>query len=116
MQFLIAFVIGGTICALAQLVLDMTKLAPVHILVSLTVIGAVLSGLGLYEPFVNFAGAGALVPVSGFGSSIASGMYSEFKTLGWEGLFTGAFEITGLGVTAAVIFGSIIALVSKPKD
>lgn len=116
MQYIIAFVVGGLICAVAQLVLDISKLAPVHVLVGLTVLGAILNGVGVYEPFVDFAGAGALVPVSGFGSSIASGMFSEVQRLGWEGLFTGAFEITGLGVTAAVVFGSIIALISKPKD
>jgi len=116
MQYLIAFLVGGTICALAQLVLDHTKLALPHVLVGLTVLGAILSGFGIYEPFVKFAGAGALIPVCGFGNAIATGMLQEVKRLGWEGLFTGAFEITGLGVTAAVVFGSVIALVSKPKD
>lgn len=116
MQYLIAFLVGGAICGLAQAVLDNSKLTPAHVLVGLTVIGAILSGLGIYQPFIKFAGAGALIPVSGFGNAIATGMLQEVKRLGWEGLFTGAFEITGLGVTAAVVFGSVIALVSKPKD
>jgi stage V sporulation protein AE len=114
-QYLIAFLVGGIICAGSQIVLEYTKLTSAHVLVGLVVLGAVLSGLGLYEPFLDFAGAGALIPVSGFGSSITSGMISEVRRLGWEGLFTGAFEITGLGTAAAVIFGSVIALLCKPK-
>ena len=116
MSYVIAFLTGGLICAAAQLVLEYTQLTPAHVLVGLTVIGALLEGLGIYEPFLKFAGAGALVPVSGFGSSIARGMLSEIKRLGWEGLFTGAFEITGLGLAAAVVFGSLMAIVSKPRD
>lgn len=114
MQYLIAFLVGGTICALAQLVLDKAKCTPAHILVGLVCLGALANGLGLYEPFQNFAGAGALIPVMGFGSSITSGMISEVKRLGWEGLFTGAFEITGLGLAASIVFSSILALVRKP--
>ena len=116
MQYLIAFVVGGLICAVAQLVLEYTKLAPVHVLVGLTVLGAISAGIGIYEPFLQFAGTGALVPVSGFGSSITRGMLSEIKRLGWEGLFTGAFEITGLGLAAAVVFGSLMAIASRPRD
>ncbi|NLY10293.1 MAG: SpoVA/SpoVAEb family sporulation membrane protein [Firmicutes bacterium] len=115
MSLLIAFLVGGTICAIGQIVLDTTKLTPAHVLVGFTITGAILNGLGIYEPFIQFAGAGALIPVSGFGSAIASGMLAEVKRLGWEGLFTGAFEITGLGVTAAVVFASIIALIAKPR-
>lgn len=115
MEFVIAFLVGGAICACAQLVLDTTKLTSAHVLVVLVILGAVLNGLGLYEPFQEFAGAGALVPVLGFGSSITKGMVSEVKRIGWEGLFTGAFEITGLGLAAAIVFSSIVALISKPK-
>lgn len=114
MQFLIAFAVGGIICALAQLILDTYKCTNAHILVGLVVLGAVLNGLGIYEPFQEFAGAGALVPVLGFGSSITTGMLSEVKRLGWEGLFTGAFEITGLGLAAAIVFSSLFALLRKP--
>ncbi|NLJ80526.1 MAG: SpoVA/SpoVAEb family sporulation membrane protein [Firmicutes bacterium] len=115
MRFIIAFGVGGLICAGAQLILDTTKLKPAHILVGLVVLGAVLSGLGLYEPFQEFAGAGALIPVIGFGSSITKGMLAEVERLGWEGLFTGAFEITGLGLAAAIVFSSIVALICKPR-
>lgn len=114
MQFLIAFAVGGIICALAQLIFDTYKCTNAHILVGLVVLGAVLNGLGIYEPFQEFAGAGALVPVLGFGSSITTGMLSEVKRLGWEGLFTGAFEITGLGLAAAIVFSSLFALLRKP--
>ena len=116
MQYVIAFLVGGLICALAQVILEYTSLTPAHVLVTFTVLGAVLSGIGVYEPFLNFAGAGALVPVSGFGSSITKGMLSEIKQLGWEGIFTGAFEITGLGLAAAVVFGSLMAIASRPRD
>ncbi len=111
-----AFLVGGAICALAQIAYDNTKLSTGHILVSLTIIGAILGGLGLYDLLVDFAGAGALIPVSGFGSSIVTGMLVETKRLGWEGLFTGAFEITGLGLTSAIIFGTLMAVLFRPKD
>ncbi len=115
MEYLIAFLVGGTICAFGQVLLDYAKITPAALLVGLTVTGSVLSGLGLYAPFLEFAGAGALIPVSGFGHAITHGMLQEVRRLGWEGLFTGAFEIVGLGVTAAVVFGSLIALVARPK-
>lgn len=116
MEYLIAFIVGGLICALAQIILEYTKLTPAHVLVGFVVAGAILGGLGIYEPFYQFAGAGALIPVSGFGNAIAKGMLSEVEKLGWEGLFTGAFEITGLGLAAAIVFGSLIALIAKPRD
>ncbi|MGI6034577.1 MAG: SpoVA/SpoVAEb family sporulation membrane protein [Limnochordia bacterium] len=115
MTYLWAFLIGGAICALAQLIMDVFKLPPAYILVGLTVTGAVLNGLGLYQPLLEFAGAGALIPVCGFGNAIATGIIAEVKRLGWEGLFTGAFELTGLGVTSAVVFGFLVALVSGPR-
>ncbi len=115
-SYIWAFLIGGLICGLAQLVLDHTNLTPAHVLVGLTMLGAILTGLGLYQPIVDLAGAGAVVPVSGFGNAITTGMINEAKRLGWIGLFTGAFEFTGLGVTAAIIFGFIFAVLSVPKD
>ena len=110
-SYVIAFLTGGLICAAAQLVLEYTQLTPAHVLVGLTVIGALLGGLGIYEPFLKFAGAGAL---SRERFAVLRRMLSEIKRLGWEGLFTGAFEITGLG--CAVVFGSLMAIVSKPRD
>ena len=116
MSYLIAFFVGGAICALGQLVLELTGWTPAQLLVILTIIGGVLGGLGLYQPFLEFAGAGALIPVSGFGSSVALGAISEAKRIGFMGLFTGAFEIVGKGLTAAVIFGFLMALVFNPKE
>lgn len=115
MEYLIAFVTGGLICAVSQLVLDQFKLTPAHVLVGLVVIGAALSGLGVYQRFADFAGAGALVPVSGFGSSITIGVLRDLDKLGWEGLFTGVFKITSLGLSAAVFFGTLSAFFVKPK-
>ena len=116
MDYLKAFVVGGIFCAIAQIIYDNTKLTPAHILVGFTVVGVILGGLGVYEPLTEFAGAGAIIPVSGFGNALITGMQSEIKRLGWEGLFTGAFEITGLGVTTAIVFGSLMAILFRPKD
>lgn len=110
-----AFAIGGFICAAAQALFMHTKWTPAHILVGIVVAGAVLNGLGLYEPLIAFSGAGALLPVSGFGSAIVSGVVQEVRTLGYEGLFTGVFELTGLGIAAAIVFGFLFALVAKPR-
>lgn len=95
--------------------LDLTRLSAAHMLVMFVMAGAVLSGLGLYDRLVELAGAGALVPVSGFGHSIARGALLEAERLGVIGLFTGAFEFTGLGVATAVFFSALIALVANPK-
>lgn len=115
MIFLWAFLVGGAICAFAQWLTLFTQRTPGEIVVWFTVAGTVLGGIGLYQPFVDFAGAGALIPVSGFGNAIVQGMLSEAKRLGWEGLFTGAFEITGLGLSAAVLFGFLAAVFVRPK-
>lgn len=115
MIYVWAFVIGGAICVIGQLMLMFTKLTPAHVMVILVSSGAILNGLGLYEPLIQFAGGGALTPVSGFGSAVVSGIMQEVRQLGWEGLFTGVFEVTGLGIAAALIFGFGLALVAKPK-
>lgn len=115
-SYLTAFLVGGAICALGQTLLEYTKLTPAHVVVAFTVTGAVLAGLGLYEPLLRLAGGGALIPVSGFGNSVAAGIISEARRTGWIGLFTGAFELTGLGVTAAIVFGFLASLVSSPKN
>lgn len=115
MSYVMAFIVGGAICALGQLLLDVVKLQPAQMLVSFVASGAVLSGFGLYDRLLDIAGAGALVPVSGFGHSIARGAYIEAQRLGFVGLFTGAFEFTGLGVTVAVFLAAIIAMAANPK-
>lgn len=111
-----AFVVGGAITAACQLIMMTTKLTVAQLLVGMVSLGAILNGLGLYEPLISFAGGGALVPVSGFGSSVVSGVVQEVQRIGWEGMFTGIFELTGLGLAAALIFGFGLALVAKPKD
>jgi stage V sporulation protein AE len=115
LDYVIAFLVGGAICAVGQAVLDLTRISPAHMLVLFVVVGAVLSGFGVYDRLVDFAGAGALVPVSGFGHSIARGSLLEARRLGVIGLFTGAFEFTGLGVATAVFFSALIALVANPR-
>lgn len=85
-------------------------------LVGFTMLGALLGGLGLYDPILKFAGAGALIPVSGFGSALVKGVINESTRLGWLGIFTGAFEITGLGLACAVVFGFLFALIFNPRS
>jgi len=116
MSYLAAFLIGGAICGLGQLILDYTSLTPGHMLVLFTMLGAFLGGLGLYQGLIEFAGAGALVPVSGFGSALVKGALLEAKRHGVIGLFTGVFEFTGLGVAAAVVFGALVALIFNPRS
>lgn len=117
MTYFWAFVVGGFICAAVQFVaLSAPKLTPAHLLVGLTVTGAVLGGFGVYDDLINFAGAGALIPVSGFGASITKGVMQEIEKLGWEGIFTGTFEIVGLGIAAAVLFATTAALIASPKS
>jgi stage V sporulation protein AE len=114
--YLIAFLIGGTICGLGQLILDLTTLSPGHVLVMFTVLGALAGGFGIYQPFLKFAGAGALVPVTGFGASIAKGSLLEAQRIGFIGLFTGAFEFTGQGLAVAVFFSAIAAIFFNPRS
>ncbi|MBU5438222.1 stage V sporulation protein AE [Tissierella sp. MSJ-40] len=115
MEYLKAFVVGGLICVVGQIILDTTKLTPAHILVIFVTAGVVLGGLGLYEPLVKFGGAGATVPLPGFGYSLAKGAMEGAKSKGIIGAFTGGLEATAGGVAAAIIFGYIMALVADPK-
>jgi len=114
-QFLWAFLIGGAICVIGQLLLDGLKLTPAHTTVALVVTGAILGGLGLYDPIIKFAGAGASVPISSFGNSLVKGALKEFEASGPIGVFTGIFQITSAGISSAIIFGFIGALIFKPK-
>jgi stage V sporulation protein AE len=110
-----AFVVGGAICVLGQLLFDVAKLSPGHTMSLLVVIGAVVSGLGLYEPLIDFAGAGATTPITSFGNSLVQGAMQEADLHGLVGVLTGMFEVTSSGISAAVIFGFIGALLFKPK-
>lgn len=116
MQYLMAFLVGGIICLIGQLLIDLTKLTPARILVTYVVSGVILTALGLYEPLVNFAGAGATVPLTGFGYSLAKGVQKAIGEHGAIGIFTGGITATAAGITAAVVFGYIAALFSKPKE
>ena len=116
MEYLKAFIIGGILCAIGQIFIDKTKLTPARILVGFVVGGVILSALGLYEPLVEFAGAGATVPLSGFGHSLAKGVRSAVVEKGFLGIFTGGLSATAGGISAAIVFGFLIALFFKPKD
>lgn len=111
-----AFVVGGLLCAVGQVLIDYTKLTPARILVSFVVAGVVLGGLGLYEPLVKFAGAGARVPLTGFGYTLAKGVKEAVQKDGLIGVLTGGFTASAGGIEAAIIFGLIVALIFKPKD
>jgi stage V sporulation protein AE len=113
--FFWAFVVGGLICVAGQLMLDVGKLTPAHTITTLVVVGAVLAGLELYEPLIDFAGAGATIPITSFGNSLVKGAMAEAETTGLVGILTGIFEVTSAGVSAAIIFSFLAALLFKPK-
>ncbi len=114
-EYIMAFVIGGLICVIGQLLMDLTPLTPAHVLVLFVVLGGVLSGLGLYQPLVDIAGAGATVPLPGFGHSLVSGTIEEISKTGFWGIFSGAVKASATGITAAIFFGLAVALVFNPK-
>ncbi|WP_425058100.1 hypothetical protein SCACP_27500 [Sporomusa carbonis] len=114
-KFILAFIVGGSICVLGQLLMDGLKLTPAHTMVALVVTGAVLGGLGLYDNLVKFAGAGASVPISSFGNQLVKGALQEAQKTGLVGVLTGIFKITSAGISAAIIFGFLSALLFKPK-
>lgn len=116
MEYVKAFVVGGLICVVAQVLIDKTKLTPARILVLFVTLGVALTGLGLYEPLVEFAGAGATVPLTGFGYTMAKGTLEAVKEKGLIGALTGGLTAGAAGIAAAVFFGYIAALVSKPSD
>jgi len=110
-----AFVVGGLICVIGQLLLDVGKFTPAHVMSILVVSGAILDGLGLYEPLIDFAGAGATVPITSFGNALVHGALAEAQQVGIIGILTGIFEVTSAGISAAIIFGFLAALLFKPK-
>lgn len=115
MDYFNAFIIGGSICALVQLLMEKTKLMPGRIMVLLVVTGAVLSFMGWFEPFSDFAGAGASVPLLGFGNVLMKGVKEAVDEYGFLGLFMGGFKAGAVGSSAALIFGYIASLLFKPK-
>lgn len=115
MDYFIAFLVGGSICALVQILLDRTKLMPGRVMVLLVVTGAVLGFLNIYEPFTKFAGAGASVPLLGFGNILWKGVKEAIDKEGFIGTFLGGFKASAVGISAALIFGYIASLIFEPK-
>ena len=116
MDYLKAFATGGLICVIGQILIDKTKLTPARILVSYVVIGVILGALGLYQPIVDFAGAGATVPLTGFGNTLAKGVKEAIAEKGFLGVFLGGLKATAGGISAAVFFGLLAGLLFKAKD
>lgn len=111
-----AFFVGGLICVVGQLLLDFTKLTPAKILVSFVCLGVLLGGLGIYDRLVDFAGAGATIPLTGFGNALANGVKNAIREQGFMGVVTGALTACAGGVTVALISGLVVALVTDSKD
>lgn len=116
MDYLKAFVLGGALCAIGQLLMDKTKLTPARILVCYVVAGVILGGLGIYKPLVDWGGAGATIPLTGFGYNLAKGVKEAVLQDGLLGALTGGLKAAAGGITAAVFFGLLAALIFKPKD
>lgn len=110
-----AFVVGGAICVIGQLMFDVFKLTPAHTMSILVVAGAIVDGFGWYEPLVEFAGAGATVPITSFGNALVHGALTELYEVGWIGVISGIFKVTSAGISAAIIFSFLAALLFKPK-
>ena len=116
MDYLKAFLVGGILCAIGQLLIDKTKLTPARILVSYVVIGVLLGAVGLYEPFTEFAGAGASVPLTGFGNILAKGVREAVDEKGFLGIFIGGLKASAGGITVAIVSGLLASLLFRPKD
>ena len=116
MDYLKAFLVGGAICMLGQLLIDKTRLTPARILVCYVVLGVILGGAGVYDKLVDFAGAGATVPLTGFGNTLAKGVREAVKEQGILGALTGGRTAPAAGIAAAVFFGFLAALLCNPKD
>lgn len=115
MDYLAAFVTGGLLCVAAQMVLNLTNLSPGHVMVLFVSAGAVVSGMGWYQPLIDFAGAGATVPLTGFGHALVTGILDGLNRDGLMGLFTGGITATSFGITVAVVFGYLMAILFNPK-
>ncbi|MEG1108338.1 MAG: stage V sporulation protein AE [Oscillospiraceae bacterium] len=116
MTYLKAFAVGGVFCAIGQLLVDKTKLSPARILSAYVVAGVILGAVGIYQPLADWAGAGATVPLTGFGNLLAKGVREAVAEKGLVGAFTGGFAASAAGISAAVFFGLIVSLIFKSKD
>lgn len=115
MEFFWAFVIGGAICVVGQLMMDVMKLTPAHVTTSFVVIGALLDAFGIYDNLIKFAGAGATVPITSFGHSLLHGAMASAEEHGFIGIAMGIFELTSAGISSAVLFGFLVAVIFEPK-
>ena len=116
MEYVNAFWVGGLLCLIGQILMDKTKLTPARILVSYVVIGVVLGALGIYQPVAEFAGAGASVPLTGFGNTLAKGVKEAVDQKGFLGIFTGGLKATAGGITAAILAGLTVSFLFKARD
>lgn len=116
MDYLKAFVIGGLFCLIGQILIDKTTLTPARILVGYVVAGVILGAVGLYQPLIDFSGAGASVPLTGFGATLAKGVKEAVNEKGPLGILTGGLKATAGGITAAIFFGLLAGILFKPKD
>lgn len=116
MEYVKAFVVGGALCLIGQILIDKTKLTPARILVSYVVLGVLLGALGLYQPFAEFAGAGATVPLTGFGNTLVKGVKEAVQKEGFLGIFTGGLKASAGGITTAIAAGLLAGILFKAKD
>lgn len=116
MDYLKAFLVGGALCLIAQILIDKTKLTPARILVSYVVVGVFLGAIGVYQPLAEWAGAGATVPLTGFGNNLAKGVRQAVDENGFLGIFTGGLKAAAGGITAAIVSGLLASLIFKAKD
>ena len=116
MDYIKAFFVGGTLCLIGQILIDKTKLTPARILVTYVVLGVILGAVGIYKPLAEFAGAGASVPLTGFGNLLAKGVREAIDQDGFLGIFTGGLKAAAGGITAAVFFGLMTSFLFKAKD
>ena len=116
MDYLKAFIVGGVLCLIGQILIDRTRLSPARILVGYVVAGVLLGALGIYKPLAEFAGAGATVPLTGFGYLLSRGVQEAVNREGFLGIFSGGLKAAACGITAAIAAGLIVSLIFKPKD
>ena len=116
MEYLNAFLCGGILCAIGQILIDKTKLTPARILVSYVVLGVILGGLGIYDKLIDFAGAGASVPLTGFGNTLAKGVREAVDSDGFLGIFTGGLKASAGGICAAIVMGLLVSLIFRARD
>ncbi|MEI4769699.1 stage V sporulation protein AE [Psychrobacillus sp. FJAT-51614] len=114
-SLVVSFIVGGLICVIGQILIDVFKLTPAHTLCALVVSGSILDGFGLYEPLIDFAGAGATVPITSFGNSLTHGALAEAEKHGLIGVVTGMFEVTSSGISSAILFGIIGAFIFQKR-